>query len=617
MPRPRKYDWEDKRDICYKLYVEREFSGGQIVKYFAEHFNIPISELPGRNQFHAKFREWGFPTRKPRFSPDEEAQVTARLHELYNQNLSAGEIQNRLNEEGWELDDYYFRKFRKKQGLMLRAQHGYQFQSDWPSSDKRKRTDGHEEEGEGDAIDAAIGGPAKKQRPEPPPLPPDEALRREQRKTELEIQSDHLLQTKKRRRRIRGFGHLPPDAPDLGPRYSSETSLDECKAFLQLDNEMYTSVRSQFESICRDMEIMKPTLCAEGQWQAAKDRLIRDNTHLSAVLHPLQPEIDKRLNAVNCICSDVTKRMRTASKSITIADANNMLGLNPAQSKDLRRVMYEILEADHFTTVFACGKEHVDELRQRWIDQSPILQRAWASGDKSLTRAVELLAKDARKRYCDDQCRKDPSKRQWQKDEHYGPGPGPAQGPGRAKSKKQPATEPATEPESQTQHNAARPQSLIPLPPSWNGVELPPFRSTTIADMHPPINFDLDPLLAPTHGSPWPPTSSQPAPQPQAQPGPSRTAVPAYFRLAPDSQLVGHHPRMWLGKLVAPTVQALHTAATSKAGAAYVAKINGLMKNLDGTEDSWLIENDDELAVYLQEAGEKATFSAVLKGGYA
>ena len=629
MPRPKKYDWDDKRDICWKLYVERDYSAGQIVQYFADHFNIPISELPGRNQFHAKFREWDFPRRNAKFDAEQEEVVTARIKELYNQNFPANEIQKRLLDEGWKLDNYYFRKFRRKHGLMLRAQDGYQYQTEWNSPQKKRKSSedgaGGTDVVEGEAL-AESSRSAKKQRPEPPPLSQDEVARRQQRQVDLEIQSQQLLQTKKRRRRIRGFGNLPPDDPSMGPRYSSETSLDECKAFLQLDNEKYVSMRGQFEAICREMGIMKPTLCAEGQWQAAKDRLVRENSHLAAVLHPLQPDVDKRLNAMNCICSDVTKRMRNQSKAMSIADANNLLHLNPGQSKDLRRQLYEILEADHFTTVFACGKEHVDELRQRWIDKSPVLQGALTNGDKEVVRAVDLLAKDARKRYCDDQCKKDPTRRQWYKDKHYGPGPGPAQGGGGKRPVPKSFAEQQDPPviNAQSQANHARTAAtetgqsgpIVPLGPAWNGVDAPPFRTTTIADMHPPINFDLDPLLLPEQ-SPWQQAPSNPRPSHQHQANPSRAALTAYFRLAPESQLTGHHPRMWLGKLASPTLEALYTAATAKSGSSRVAKIHGLAKNADGSEDRWLIESDDELAVYVEEAGEKSTFLVVLVGGYA
>jgi hypothetical protein len=74
---------------------------------------------------------------------------------------------------------------------------------------------------------------------------------------------------------------------------------------------------------------------------------------------------------------------------------------------------------------------------------------------------------------------------------------------------------------------------------------------------------------------------------------------------------------MWLGKLAGASIGELRKAATAKAGAARVAKIHGVAKNEDGSEDSWLIESDDELEVYLSEAGEKATFVVLLEGGYA
>lgn len=74
---------------------------------------------------------------------------------------------------------------------------------------------------------------------------------------------------------------------------------------------------------------------------------------------------------------------------------------------------------------------------------------------------------------------------------------------------------------------------------------------------------------------------------------------------------------MWLGKLTSPTMESLIANATSKAGAAAVSHISGIVKNSDGTEDSWVIETTDELEVYLSEAGEKPTFTVVLNGGYA
>lgn len=44
--RPPKYDWSDKKDICYKLYVEESKSAAEIQKYFSQNFNLALSDLP-------------------------------------------------------------------------------------------------------------------------------------------------------------------------------------------------------------------------------------------------------------------------------------------------------------------------------------------------------------------------------------------------------------------------------------------------------------------------------------------------------------------------------------------------------------------------------------------
>ena len=613
MPRPQKYDWDDKRDICYKLYVEEKLSGQEVVRHFAKHFNLPESELPTAKQFNKRFKVWGFPDRIRRLNPETEPRLVERTTELFKQNLQAQQILEKLNDEGWELDAYHFRVLRKKHGLIFRALgEGYQ---PTPRTTKRKRTDSGANPNDGDSsANEEMANEVGEARSELPPLPPEEAARRAQRLADLQVQSDHLMQTRKRRRRIRGFGHLPPDAPGMQPRYNSETSLDECKAFLHLTNEMYAQVREEYERICREMGIIKMSLCAEGQWQASKDRLVRENMHLSSVLHPLQPDLDKRANALNCICSDVTKRMRTMEKTVSIADANNILGLDPVQSKDIRRLFYEILAADHFTTVVACGKEHLDQLQEQWYAKSDVLQRALSEGNPAKARAIFVLAKDVRKRYGDDQSKKDPSKRSWQIQKHYGPGPGPARGIVRSKEDALERNG-SSSLQSPVQKKATN-QPRFPLGPAWEGQEAPEFRMSTISDVVPAIDFEIDPLLSETtHGPPWPPQAPRPASA--VLPDRGSTNIPAYFCLAPGSQLVGNHPRMWLGKLSGSNMEALRRAATSKAGAARVAKVNGIAKNVDGSEDSWLIETDDELGVYLEEAGEKATFSILLVGGYA
>jgi hypothetical protein len=642
MGRPQKYDWEDKREICWKLYNEDRLSGNQIVQHFVEHFKLPESDLPTSNQFYRQFKLWGFPPRRPFLTPEQEAKLVGRIRELYNQNLQVQDIQDKVNEEGWELDNYHFRALRKKYGLMKRNLAGYQ---PYETGKKRKQP------GDGDTGDAEAdvavgeGSPAHNggtQRPPPPSLPPEETARRVQRLADLQVESDQLMANRKRRRRIRGYGHMGPDAPGLAPRFNSETSLDECKVFLLLSNEVYTQIRDQFEAICSEQGIKKMTECAEGQWQAAKDKLVRENSHLSSVLNPLQPDQDRKSIALNCICADVTKKIRSMSRSITMADANNILGLDPLQSKELRRQLYDILEADHFTTVAACGKERLDQLKEQWCAQSELLSRAMAENDPLKVRAIHVLDRDTRKRFGDDP-NKNPGRQQ---QKHYGPGPGPAKSTNRSRrglvshttTLNNTAAVPTTTAQTTmdrptTTYATARRRQIAPVGPAWTGQPVPEFHSTTIADLVPPINFDIDPALEslarPRSGGIWPPTESLEMADRIMSSGnsviggqaPSSTAqsvsIPAYFRLAPTSTLIGHHPHMWLGKLSSRTLAGVQQAATAKAGAARVAKVHGVVKNADGSEDSWLIESDDELEVYLEEAGEKATFAVMLEGGYA
>lgn len=620
MGRGPKYDWSDKRDVCHKLYVEQKLPAPKIVEYFANHFKLPESELPAARDFQRQFKKWGFPDRIRKLNADEELTLKDRMRELFKENISAQEIQDKLNDEGWGLDDYRFNTIRKRLGMVYRTNgDGY---GSWAKENKRKRASGDVEVNEGDnaALENQLNGSATT-RPELPPLPPEEAARRAEYLARIEFESEQKLQTRKRRRRIRGLGHLPPDAPGMEPRYGSETSLDECKAFLHLNNDLYIQIRNQYEGICREMGIIKMSLCQEGQWQASKDRLVRENMHLSSVLHPLQSDIDKRNNALNCICSDVTKRMRGAQRSMTIADASNVLGLDPLQSKDIRRGLYEILEAAQFTSVLACGNEKYEELKQQWYANSELLSRVMAEGDQVKVRAVNVLCKDARKRYCDDLIKKHPDARVVIPQKGYGPGPGPAHRiPGQHKKNKSnvSTTSPATAAATSTSFTN-RP-TLIPLGPAWEGREIPQQRMSTLFDLAgQDINFDLDPLLTKTtHGPPWPPPMSGTMDtSPATQSRPQAASIAAYFRLAPNSTLIGHHPRMWLGKLAGASMGELRKAATAKAGAARVAKIHGVAKNEDGSENSWLIESDDELEVYLSEAGEKATFVVLLEGGYA
>ncbi|TKA33231.1 hypothetical protein B0A50_00784 [Salinomyces thailandicus] len=598
MPRPSRYDWDDKRDICWQLYVEQRKTPKECVAWFSNHFNVPESELPSARLFRRQFTEkWQFPPRRERLTAEQETVVAERIRQLWEQNLGVKSIREALEDEGWELGDNEFQRIRKKNGYRRRGDtigaYGIVEEEHLgaPGTGASKRGKGKKRKADQlapeqwlpiDDDDPTIGEDPSAdalmllQQQPAHVLTPEEQARRAEYLSQVQAHSDLALANRKRRRRIRGYGHLPADDPTLAPRYSSETTLDECKAYLQLTNDLYTQMRSDYEQICMDMGIeRKKTVVQNGLWQTSKDRLIRENMHLSAMLHPFQPDLDKKAVAVDVICADVTKRIRDSKKKFTVGGANNALGLNPTSSKEVRKQFYQILERDQYTTRLACGDEHWAELRQAWYDAVPMLQPVVLEGEPYKMKCVDILCRDATKRYNDDAVRRDPSRRQYQQST-YGPGPGSVKA-NRKKDTPNAATAPAPEKKKAAPKKRGKQAATAPDP-------------------------NIDPALAP-------------------YPNP----VPAYFRLSPESRLIGNHPRMWLGELTAPAMQALQAAAASKAGAATVTKVQGVISNggpgANGEEapgeDLYQIDNDGELQVYLEAAGEKSTFVVCLEGGYA
>ncbi|CAK3760277.1 Hypothetical predicted protein [Lecanosticta acicola] len=603
--RPPKYDWDDKRDICYKLWVDEHKSAAQIAAYFAERFNVHPSELPCRKGFHRQFQIWGFPSHKRTMTPEDEAVVMARVKELWEQNVNQKDIKSTLAEEGWALKHYDFQKLWRSHGLRLRNDQGFRVPEPEKNRKKRKRSSvpaegvDRPQETQGTQASRETQEAREDENSMSAPPGPEEAAQRAQRLFEIQLESDQKLQSRKRRRRIRGYGHLPPDAPGTAPRYASETSLDESKAFLHLSNEMYQAVRKDYETICREMGVIKKTECPDGVWEESQRRLVRENMHLSAMMHPLQPDQDKKKVALECLCADVTKRMRTANKAITIAEANNILGLNPTESKTVRRSLYEILEASRFESRLVSGDDHWRELRQRWFDTNQKLQQAAIENDARKMQAVDLLCKDAMKRFREDRNKRG-ERPVVQRNTYYGPGPGPAWAAVQPRSKTGLEEKAARQAATQTREPLVQ-ERVQHYPPSESGNII-----AALAQATGNVDFDLDPALS----GPTPFTA-------QAESPPLGNPIAVYFRLGPTSTVVGNHPKMWLGKLTSVSMTAFNKAATSKAGAASVTRVHGLVKSNDGTEDKWIIENQDELQAYLVEAGEKPSFLVQLEGGYA
>jgi len=221
--------------------------------------------------------------------------------------------------------------------------------------------------------------------------------------------------TRKRRRRTRGWAGLPADPPGP-PRFPSETTIDESKAFLSLDNRLYRDIRSRFQRICEEADIIKKTIAGPERWEAAKDRLIQESQHLQSVFWGNEENQEAKKLALDVVCSDVTKRMRTLERRMTIAEAKNSLGVNPEESRQLRNAFYQVLKGDHFTSKLEAGEEHWKELKAQWINGSELLQNLLAPGDadpqhQEKVKAMEVLCRDVMKRLRDDQTKRDPTRK--------------------------------------------------------------------------------------------------------------------------------------------------------------------------------------------------------------
>lgn len=539
-------------------------------------------------------------------TPEDEAKSVERIKQLWELSYRNGEIGVIMRNEGFDISEMRIARLRRKHGLVLRNERDFaetprqKETNDSTPADNTTSDDPHQADDVFNSVDDFSGlhqqhagmMPADNMHYQAMPgqhfatsmAAPIAAGKRTQ---DLMEQSEELLQTKKRRRRLRGLGPLPADAPGMPPRYKSETSLNECKAYLQLDNERYQTLRQQFMDICNEMEIVKKTKCDPGQWEASKDRLIRENLHLNAIMHIPHPNPNEVANALEVICSDVTKKIRVLNTKITMQDANNGLRLNPAESKQIRHIFYELLDQDGYTTKLEFGQERWEELFQLWLTKSEILIRIQQQGiDAQKLKYLKVLTRDAQKRLCDYRIKNNPEKRLWVEGS-YGPGP-PAAKPKPAKS---------TEPKAPRKKRGQGPTSLDP--------------SLAVFAPAPPV------------------------------PSPIPLPVEAEFRLAPESRLVGYHPKVWTGQLEKCSVPGLHKAGTGKAGAARVGKLFGIVKTagggavnqegiggieaaaggLDEGENKYAIETDNDLVAYLHTAKELAEEKVVilieLSGAYA
>lgn len=551
-----------------------------------------------KRAFQTQFKRWGFPSKQN--PAHKNAELVTRVKQLWEQNTGQRDMLRILNDEGFDIKERELMRVRAKNRWLLRVPNGMKSQSSIQSPMQQPEDEGllalqQEVYKTEEPFDdnGALPSEAAVQQPTSPSLSPEVLAKRKERLDRLKAESAERWATRKRRRRTRGWAGLPADPPGP-PRFPSETTIDESKKYLNLDNAMYRQVRDQFQCVCEQTGFIKKTVAGPERWQAAKDRLINESPHLQQVFWSDPTQLDAKALALDVVCTDVTKRMRTLERRMTIAEAKNVLGINPEESRQIRDAFYDTLKSDHFTSKLEAGDDHWKGLKDRWIQNSDLLQQILASGPADpnhITRlkALEVLCRDVMKRLRDDQTKRDPSRKQSvsQPDDMQSPmssgshavnhsfGGGISNGISTLAS----------------QALASAPIEAGDLgdmqidPSLLQAANDPSFAAATTEHSTGNTFGYVDPML-----------------------GSTVLHTPVYLRISPQSQQHGSS-KTWVEKLATRSVVELRQLVAARYPDSVITKIEGVDKDENGNEISFLIDEDDELDAYLTHVqGRKASF---------
>lgn len=556
-----------------------------------------------------------------------------------------------LNDEGYDIKERELMRVRAKNRWLLRVPNGMKGKkrdSDQDVIDQLQQAlypDGQmaDVDGEDEPVEDLSMPEPRSARGDSPPLSPEVMRKRQERLAKLQAESAERWATRKRRRRTRGWAGLPADPPGP-PRFPSETTIDESKSFLSLDNRLYRDIRARFQRICEETSIIKKTIAGPERWEAAKDRLIQESEHLQGVFWGNDENQEAKKLALDVVCSDVTKRMRTLERRMTIAEAKNSLGVNPEESRQLRNAFYQVLKADHFTSKLEAGEDHWKELKAQWINGNQLLQDILAPGDadpqhQEKVKAMEVLCRDVMKRLRDDQTKRDPTRKK-KFDSTFTPTEGDMNpfGTEDAENAFQSESDPALIQaaalvQTQIQNQMVPDHSNTPSRSHSNMGSTQPQPQTRPPHMQPHSpdlldhnNMQIDPsLLLAAANDPSlmgrgmqnqfadpQYTDQQYAQAAQAAFPTSPSSFAIYFRLHPASD-VQSNARLWVSTLSSITVDELRQLAVLKFPQALVFRIEGVIKQSNGHEMTLPIDQDEELEAYLAAiSGVKPIFSVQL-----
>lgn len=585
-----------------------------------------------KRAFQTQFRRWNFPPKqRPAYKNE---RLVSRIKELWERNLAQREMLRVLNEEdGFEIKARELMRVRAKNRWLLRVPNG-----------ENPRIAGTDDE---DQTDSEV----TRSMPSLPDLDRGSSIGSKSvmsgTGSDTQRNSDHgddiaaaYKPPKQRRRRSK------PSAGQSGStnRFPSEMTLDEARLILTLDTATYRALRSNFQQICLEQDVSKKTTAGAERWEAVKSQLARQVPQVHSILWTNKDNTEARQLALDVICTDVTKRMRTMESRMTLAEAKNVLGVNPEQSRAMRLAFHQVLDDSGFTCKSDTTPQQWEELKRRWGSKSATIKKILADvrfdkvDNHGKGRALEVLAKDIMKRLRDERVRKDPNKsqhlplspaisphtgqharaartvgrgRRSHSTEHLDMGEGMVGNNFDAMSEVSHASHMAFSPASSS-IGAHMPISLQSQPSNVSDSQDSLPQPSQVLDSSLPHGLELDSqmdsslLLGPNPQAAFMDQSyvqqqftqsATSAPVFQQVPSVS-TACAIYMRLHPSSSFVSS-TSLWIATLNSQSVQELRHAAVEKFPNTICVRIEGVLKDGKGGELPLQIEQDQELSAYL------------------
>ncbi|KAF7549816.1 hypothetical protein G7Z17_g6132 [Cylindrodendrum hubeiense] len=638
--RPKTQRNASTRSASDELYIDE----GRSLEDIMDHLRAVYKFTPSKRAFQTQFRRWNFPPKqKPAHKND---RLVNRVRDLWEKNLPQREMLRVLNEEdGFDIKPRELMRVRTRNRWLLRVPNGDKSRPSESSPSMQEPLGKSSPAGEGDSTLSL---------PEDQGVclqPVSEAIA-ESVLEQQDFETPNGLadkDSKKKRTRNR----QPANLTGSPCRFPSETTIDEARVILNLEVGVYREIRSSFQRICKEEGVSKKTIAGVDRWDAVKDRLIHESPRLQQVIWGSDENLEAKRLALDVICTDITKRMRTKDTRMTLAEAKNALGVNPEESREIRFAFHQVLRDAQFTCKSDATPREWEELKQRWVEKSELIKNMATSGtdpaSQQRARALEVLARDVMKRMRDDRSRKGSTRKELQQPElqhrepHMSPPPPAAlyEMPERRASRSS-QVDPSPQIErvdlgdgmgnsnfdamSEVSH-----ASQMPFPPP--GAPIPTHLPMSLQSQSSSLSDSANDLPQPHRvlGSSMPTAvpldpqigssiflaantqtafmDQQYVQQPYAAAAaasnsvlhavqPMPTAIAIFLRLHPLSIFVTN-PGLWIATMTSQSLQELRHTAVEKFPGTLCVRIEGIVKDGKGAELPLQIQDDQELGAYL------------------